>query len=94
MSYYIDLDQPLTSHSPIPCTFVASKTPAKTLLCRESDGASMVVEPDGSQTRWMPPTDPNFDSAWTQGEPLGGFIIFRSANETTKGVPRQYKMVA
>lgn len=101
-AYYLDLDQPLTSHSPIPCTYVPSVNPGKTLLVRESDGASMCVEPDGSQVRWIAAGASNFDSAWTQFDALSGFAVFRSAAGAVPppptpaeilGVPRMYKMV-
>lgn len=100
MNYYLDLDQPLTSHSPIPCTFVPSVEVGKTLLCRESDGACMVVEPDGTQTRWELPGTDGYDSPYTRATALGGFLVFRSAAPAgtpppeDKGVSRMYKMVA
>lgn len=88
--YYIDLKVPDTL---VPCTFTASTTaPGHALIVRE-DGASMVVEPDGSQTRWMPAGDPNFDSPWTQGTVLSGFLVYRSSNPQTKGTPRGYRMI-
>ena len=89
MSYAIDL------HSPdvlMPCSFVASVQAGKTLHVRE-DGFSMVVEPDGSQTRWMPPGDPNWDSPWTRGDVMAGFHVYRSANGPNPGVPRGYRMI-
>ncbi len=92
MSYYIDpnvMAPPFVYH---PCTFVASRTAGKTLLCRE-DGYSMVVEPDGSQVRWEAPADPNFDSPWTQADALGDMLMFRSAAGTNPGVPRGYRMI-
>ena len=91
--YYVDLTAPNIF---IPCTFVASKAAGKTLLCRESDGFSMVVEPDGSQTRWEAPGTDGYDSAWTQATILSGFIVFRSASDgppPTKGVVRQWRAI-
>lgn len=88
--YFIDLKFPDVV---VPCTFVASVIPGKTLLVRE-DGSSMVVEPDGSQSRWVPAGDPNFDSPWTQGTPLSGFLVFRSSGgPTLPGVPRAFRMI-
>lgn len=92
MSYYIDLKAPET---PIACTYEASvAAPGKTLLVNEQQ-ESMVVEPDGTQVRWMPRTDPEgrFDSAYTQGTELSGFLMFRSASGDNKGTPRAIRMI-
>lgn len=88
--YYIDMSKSDPIPVFLPCTFVPSAAAGKELLTREGDGASMVIEPDGSQTRWMPPGDPNFDSPWTQGTPLSGFLMFRS----NAGVIRAFRRVA
>ncbi len=90
MSYRIDLSEPDVL---VPCSFVASThAPGKT-LCVNEDGSSLVVEPDGSQTRTVAATDPNFDSPWTQGTVLSGFLVYRSSNEETWGTPRAYRMI-
>lgn len=85
--YYIALTDP--TNTPVPCTFVPSIEQGKTLTINES-GQSMVVEPDGSQSRWIDPSDPNFDSEWTRGTPLSGFIVYRS---TPTGIPRAFRMI-
>lgn len=90
--YRIDLQAPETLITLIPCQFVASVEAGKT-LCLDEDGRAMVVEPDGSQTRWMPAGDPNWDSPWTRGTELSGFLVYRSANEQTTGTPRAYRMI-
>lgn len=77
----------------VPCTFVASVEAGKT-LCINEDGSSLVVEPDGSQSRTVPAGDPNFDSAWTRGVAVSGFLVYRSSNEQTLGTPRAYRMLA
>ncbi len=88
--YRIDLSQPDVL---VPCSFVASThAPGKT-LCLNEDGYSIVVEPDGAQVRSIPPDDPNFDSPWTQGTILSGFLVYRSATDQTAGTPRGYRMV-
>lgn len=99
MQYYIDINATAPPFTLNPCTFVPSAVAGKTLLCRESDGASMVVEPDGSQVRWIEPGADNFDSLYTQGTVLSGHLVFRSAagpNAPTPpqvlGVPRAYRM--
>lgn len=58
-------------------------------------GASMVIEPNGSQVRWMAPTDLNFDSAWTRFTPMSGFAVFRSdsTDPPMKGVPVMFRMI-
>ncbi len=89
MSYAIDLHAPDVL---MPCSFVASVQAGKTLHIRE-DGASMVVEPDGSQTRWIPAGQENWDSPWTRGDVMSGFHIYRSAAGNVQGVPRGYRMI-
>ena len=87
--YRIDLTAPSVL---VPCAFVASSAAGK-MLCVNEDGSALVVEPDGSQTRTVPAGDPNFDSPWTQGTVLSGFLVYRSANEHTTGIPRAYRMI-
>jgi hypothetical protein len=89
MSYRIDLINPTVL---VPCTYVASANPGKTLSVNE-DGSSVCVEPDGSQTRMIPAGDPNWDSSYTQGIVMSGFLVYRSVTPTLPGVPRGYKMV-
>ena len=102
-AYYIDMlkNDPIPVF--VPCTFVPSKVPGKTLITRESDNASMVIEPDGSQVRWIAPGADNYDSPWTQADVLSGFAVFRSAAgsnappehpEQILGVPHPFRMVA
>lgn len=90
MTYRIDLNAPTVL---VPCTFVPSIVAGKT-LCVNEDGSSVVVEPDGSQSRTEPAGSPNFDSAWTQATVLGDLLVYRSANPTTLGTPRAYRIVA
>lgn len=88
--YRIDLTLPETV---VPCTYEASiAAPGKT-LCVDEQGRSMVVEPDGTQTRWIPRGDPAFDSPYTWGTELSGFLVYRSANGPDLGVPRAYRMI-
>lgn len=87
--YRIDLNNPAVL---VPCMFVASVEPGKT-LCVNEDGSSLVVEPDGSQTRTIPAGQPNWDSEWTRAETLSGFLVYRSANAQTAGTPRAYRMI-
>ena len=89
MTYRIDLNAPSVL---VPCAFVASSAPGK-MLCVNEDGSALVVEPDGSQTRTVPAGDPNFDSPWTQGTVLNGFLVYRSSNPQTQGTPRAYRMI-
>ncbi len=92
MSYSVDVQLPHVAL--VPCAFVPSaNAPGKTLMCRESDGASAVVEPNGTQVRWVLPSDPNFDSPWTQGLVMSGFLVYRSSTPTDSGVPRGYRMI-
>ena len=90
MTYRIDLTAPSVL---VPCAFIPSMSAPGTMLCVNEDGSALVVEPDGSQTRTVPPGDPNFDSPWTQGTVLSGFLVYRSANEHTQGTPRAYRMI-
>ncbi len=90
MSYSIDLTTPDVL---LPCSFVASTVAPGKMLTVGEDGSSMVVEPDGSQTRWVSAGSPNWDSPWTQATPLGGFLVYRSANGVDPGVPRGYRMI-
>jgi hypothetical protein len=94
MAYYFDAEAPGV---PVfqPCTFVPSQTiPGRLITVRESDGAAMVVEPNGTQVRWIPPGDPAFDSPWTLGTPMGDLLMYRSASSPTDlGVPHGYRMV-
>jgi hypothetical protein len=62
-------------------------------LCVNEDGQSLVIEPDGTQIRTMPPGDPNFDSAYTQGILSSGFLVYRSASGADLGKPRAYKVI-
>lgn len=87
--YRIDLQTPTVV---VPCAYVASKVPGKT-ICANEDGSALVVEPDGSQSRTVPAGDPNWDSPWTQGTIVDGFLVYRSANEHTLGTPRAYKVL-
>lgn len=90
MSYRIDLTAPATL---VPCSFVpSSNAPGKTLSVNE-DGSTIVVEPDGSQVRTIPAGAPNWDSPYTQGDVVDGFLVYRSRNNADPGVPRGYKMV-
>lgn len=88
--YRIDLRDPMIV---VPCTFVPSKASPDKMLCLNEDGSTIVVEPDGSQIRTVPQGDPNWDSPWTQGTLMDGFLVYRSANEQTKGTPRAYKVL-
>ena len=90
MNYSIDLTTPDVL---LPCAFVPSTAAPGKILTVDEQGRSMVVEPDGSQLRWVDAGAPNWDSPWTQGTPLGGFLVYRSANEHTAGVPRGYRMI-
>jgi len=97
--YRIDFDSP---SRPIPCTFVAStKVPGKILSVNE-DGSSLVVLPNGLERPVSPdhPTGPsepagseNWDSPYTQGTPVDGFLVYRSADNADNGVPRAYRML-
>ena len=49
----------------------------------------MVVEPDGSQTRWIDAGADNFDSEWTRGDVMSGFLVYRSNG----GIPRAFRMI-
>lgn len=104
--YFVDMNTaPNVVPVFVPCTFKPSIANAgKTLVCREGDGACMVVEPDGSQTRWcIPGADPGYDTAYTWADAIAGYVVFRSgagANaphdhpEQILGVPHAYRMVA
>lgn len=89
MSYRIDLTTPSVL---APCSYVASVEAGKTLSVNE-DGSSLCVEPNGSQVRMIPAGDPNWDSPYTRGTVIDGFLVYRSANGPNLGVPRGYKMV-
>lgn len=90
-TYRIDLTIPDVL---VPCSFVPSLTaPGKTLSVNE-DGSSVVVLPDGTQRATMEPsTSPNWDSPWTQGTIVGGFLVYRSPSGANPGIPRGYRMV-
>lgn len=90
MSYRIDLSSPSVT---VACSFVPSTAAPGKTLCVNEDGSSMVVEPDGSQTRSVPAGDPNWDSPWTQGIIYGDLLVYRSANGDILGIPRTYKMI-
>lgn len=76
------------------CSFVPSAfAPGKT-LCVNEDGSSVVVEPDGSQTRTVPAGEPNFDSPWTQATVIDEFLVYRSESGSNPGRPRAYRMLA
>lgn len=95
MSYRIDLNSPTIL---TPCSFVPSaKSPGKMLSVNE-DGSSVCVQPDGDEyyvnaegqrMPFVPANDPNFDSPWTQADPIDEFLVYRSSN----GAPRAYRMV-
>lgn len=87
--YRIDLNFPTAV---IPCSFVPSREPGKT-LCLDERGRSMVVEPNGTQVRWIDPGQDNWDSEWTRGTVLSGFLVYRSASGDDPGVPRAYRMI-
>lgn len=89
MSYRIDLNFPTVL---VPCTFVPSAEIGKT-LCVNEDGQSLVIEPDGTQVRTMPPGDPNYDSPYTRGVLSDGFLVYRSASGENLGQPRAYKVI-
>lgn len=90
MSYRIDLKAPDVL---VACSFVPSTAAPGKTLCVNEDGASIVVEPDGSQVRTVPAGDGNWDSPWTQATIISGFLVYRSAAGTNPGVPRGYRMV-
>ncbi len=85
MSYRIDLNSPALL---VPCTFVPSREIGKT-LCVNEDGSSLVVEPNGTQVRTVTAGADNWDSEWTRGTLLSGFLVYRSSG----GVPRAYKAI-
>lgn len=88
--YAIDLLFPTVL---IPGTFEPSiAAPGRTLFVDEQD-RSLVVEPNGSQTRWIPRGEAGFDSPYTWGTELAGFLIYRSANGADPGMPRGYRMI-
>lgn len=89
MSYRIDLNTPNVL---VPCSFVASVEAGKTLSVNE-DGSSLCVEPNGSQVRTIPAGDPNWDSPYTRGTVLDGFLVYRSATASSLGAPRGYRMI-
>lgn len=72
-----------------PCTFVPSTVALGKTLAVNEDGSSVVVEPDGSQTRTVPAGQPNFDSPYTWATVIGEFLVYRSAG----GRPRVYRML-
>lgn len=90
MNYRIDLQQATVVL--VPCAFQPSSVAGKT-LCLNTDGSSLVVEPDGSQVRTVPAGEPNWDSAYTQAVVHGDLLVFQSANGSDPGVPRAYRMV-
>ena len=77
-----------------PCSYVQSKNnPAKT-LCVNEDGSSLCVEPNGSQVRTIPASDPNWDSPYTQGERVDEFLVYRSPYPNgDAGTPRAYRVL-
>lgn len=86
MTYRIDLNTPTVL---TPCSLVpSSNCPGKT-LCINEDGASIVVEPNGTQVRTVPAGEGNWDSPWTQADLLGDILVYRSSG----GVPRGYRIV-
>jgi hypothetical protein len=91
MAYRIDLNAPSVL---VPCTFVPSSVPGKT-LCVNEDGGTLVVLPDGTQRPGPdePANSPNWDSPWTQATVLSGFLVYRSPSGPNTGVPRGYRMV-
>lgn len=92
--YRIDMSAPVTAVPKfVPCTFVQSTRAPGKLLCVNEDGSSLVVEPDGSQTRTVPAGGDNFDSAYTQATAVDGYLIYRSADGANPGVPRAYRMI-
>lgn len=90
--YRIDLNAPGVPVL-IPCTFVPSQAAPGKTLCVNEQGMSMVVEPDGSQVRWVPAGGDGYDSPYTQGTVLSGLLVYRSATPDSLGVPHGYKMV-
>lgn len=89
MSYRIDLKFPDIL---VPCTFIPSAEAGKT-LCVNEDGSTIVIEPDGTQSRTVPAGDPAWDSPYTRATILSGFLIYRSANGPDLGIPRGYRMI-
>lgn len=89
MTYRIDLDSPavLVPHTLIPSV----KAPGKSISVNE-DGSALGVDPNGDPIS-VPAGDPNFDSAYTVADVIGGFLVYRSANPPNLGTPRGYKLV-
>lgn len=90
MTYRIDLVTPAVL---VACTLVPSTVAPGKTLCVNEDGSTVVVEPDGSQTRVVPAGHENWDSPWTQADLIDGFLVYRSQNGPTAGVPRGYKVI-
>lgn len=91
MSYRIDLKNPGVF---VPCTFVPSQAAPGKTLCVNEDGSLLVIEPDGSERPGGEPAGgPHWDSPYTWGTVIGGFLVYRSASGPNPGVSRGYKMV-
>jgi len=77
-----------------PCKFQPSVVAGKT-LCVNDDGSTLVVLPDGTQRpTYEPAGSPNWDSPWTRGTVIDGFLVYRSEQGSNPGAPRAYRMLA
>lgn len=91
LTYRIDVQLPTVAL--IPCTFLPSQAAPGKTLCVNEDGSLLVVEPNGTQVRTVPPGDPAWDSPYTWGTVLGGLLVYRSATPDDPGIPRAYRLV-
>ena len=77
-----------------PCRFVPSTVAPGKTLCVNDDGSTLVVLPDGTQRdTYEPEGSSNWDSPWTWGTVVDGFLVYRSPEDNNPGAPRAYRML-
>jgi hypothetical protein len=91
MQYVIDLHLPETKT--VPCTIQPSTASPGKFLCVLENGKTVCVEPDGSHSRDIDAGADNWDSPWTWASRIGDKLVYRSANQDSKGEPRTFLVI-